>query len=42
MFITNFKILGAEVPEKPLTQILPTHYIRVRDEKRGKIKKKAK
>ena len=41
MFLPNFKILGAAVSEKPLTQIFPRHYIGVRDGKKETSKKKA-
>ena len=39
---TNFKILDAVVPEKPLTQIFffDTHFVGVRDGKRNKIKRR--
>ena len=36
------KILGAVVPENPLSQNISMHYIGVRDGNKGKGKKKAK
>ena len=41
-FVTNFKTLGAVVPEKSFDTNFPMYYIGVRDGKKEKCKKKAK
>ena len=41
MFVPNVKILGAEVPEKSLTNF-PLHYTGVRDGKKERSQKKSK